>query len=232
MAPTRWRRFAIAGLLAAGGLLQGTDAVPEEKASVAENIKLPAPSRTGRVAVERALDARRSLREFGGGALDLRSLAQVLWAAQGVTGPEGQRTAPSAGALYPLEIHVVAGDVAGLPAGVYRYVPADHVLVRAASGDRREALAAAALDQDWMARAPAILVIAAIQERTARKYGARSERYVPFEAGCAAENAALQAVALGLGTVVVGAFRDDAVTAVAALRSGERPIAIMPVGRR
>ena len=118
-------------------------------------IRLPAPRVSGGVAVEHALDTRRSLCEFAGEPLGLPELAQLLWAAQGVTTRDGRRTAPSAGALYPLEVYVVAGSVTGLPAGVYRYVPADHRLVRrAASGDRRRALAAAALGQDWLAILP------------------------------------------------------------------------------
>ena len=102
---------------------------------MAEAIRLPAPRVSGGVAVEHALDTRRSLREFAGEPLGLPELAQLLWAAQGVTTRDGRRTAPSAGALYPLEVCVVAGSVTGVPAGVYRYVPADHRLVRAASGD-------------------------------------------------------------------------------------------------
>ena len=199
---------------------------------MAEAIRLPAPRVSGGVAVERALDTRRSLREFAGETLGLPELAQLLWAAQGVTTPDGRRTAPSAGALYPLELYVVAGSVGGLPAGIYRYVPADHCLVRAASGDRRRALAAAALGQDWMASAPVALLVAAVFHRARRRYRARAEQYVHFEAGCAAQNVALQAEALGLGTVVVGAFDDAQVGKVTALPAGERPLAILPVGGR
>jgi SagB-type dehydrogenase family enzyme len=184
------------------------------------------------MAVERVLHRRRSFREFSQVALGLSELSQLLWAAQGLTSPDGRRTAPSAGALYPLEVYVVAGDVTDLAAGVYRYAPADHGLVWVAEGDRRRALAAAALDQDWMVSAPAALLIAAVLERTARKYHARGEQYVHFEAGCAAQDVALQAVALGLGTVVVAAFDDGEVAKVVALRSDERPLAILPVGRR
>jgi SagB-type dehydrogenase family enzyme len=199
---------------------------------MAETIRLSAPRSSGSVSVESALERRRSLREFARVSLGLPELAQLLWAAQGVTSPDGLRTAPSAGALYPLEVYVVAGNVTDLAAGVYRYVPADHGLVRVAPGDRRKALAAAALGQDWLASAPAALVIAAVYERTARKYRTRAERYVHFEAGCAAENVALQAVAMGLGTVVGGAFEDGEVAKAAGLRVDERPLAILPVGRR
>jgi SagB-type dehydrogenase family enzyme len=216
--------------LAAGALLLSAGAVEMRPATV-ESVALPAAKRTGKLEVEAALGARRSVREFAARALSLAELSQLLWAAQGTTTADGRRTAPSAGALYPLEVSVVAVNVTGLPAGVYRYRPDGHRLLPVATGDRRRALAAAALEQDWMRPAPAALVIAAVFARSERKYGERAARYVHFEAGCAAENVALQAVALGLGTVVVGAFQDREVQAVAALDADERPLAILPVGR-
>lgn len=215
-----------------GCLLQGAGSSGQREGQMADIVRLPPPRLTGGMAVESALQGRRSVREYARAALSLQELGQLLWAAQGTTSPDGHRTAPSAGALYPLELNVVAGNVTDLAAGVYRYLPAEHRLAPVAAGDRRRALAAAALDQDWMRSAPAALVIAAVHERTARKYGARAERYVHLEAGCAAENVALQAVALGLGTVVVGAFDDAEVAKVTALRAEERPIAILPLGRR
>ena len=200
-------------------------------ATRADAVALPTPKRTGSVPVESVLGTRRSLREFAASALSLAELSQLLWAAQGLTAPDGRRTAPSAGALYPLELSVVVGEVTGLSAGVYRYEPAHHRLIPVVTGDRRRALAAAAVGQDWMRGAPAAFVIAAVFSRTERKYGERGPQYVHFEAGCAAENLALQATALGLGTVVVGAFEDGEVAAVAALDKRERPLAILPVGR-
>lgn len=224
----RGRRTA--GLVLVGGSLLAPVA-GEQEASKIHTIRLPAPRLEGRVSVERALDERRSQREFGAAALTLQELSQLLWAAQGLNRPDGGRTAPSAGALYPLEVFVVAGNVAGLTAGVYRYLPAGHGLAAVAEGDRRRALATAALGQDWIRSAPAALVVAAVYERTGRKYGARAPQYVHFEAGCAAENVALQAVALGLGTVVVGALDEAKVAAAIGLRAEERPLAILPVGR-
>ena len=179
-----------------------------------------------------ALGTRRSIREYAPAPLDLAAAAQLLWAGQGVTGAGGGRTAPSAGALYPLEIHLVAGRVTDLAPGVYRYVPARHELVLVTSGDRRPALTDAALDQEWMATAPAIIAIAAVEARTARKYGERAERYVDMEVGHAVENIYLAATALGLGTCVVGAFDDGAVAQILGLPSGEAPRGLMPVGRR
>jgi SagB-type dehydrogenase family enzyme len=192
---------------------------------------LPALQAAGGMAVEEALAARRSVREFGPTPLALTELAQLLWAAQGTSHRDGLRTAPSAGALYPLEIFVVAGGVTGLTSGVYRYLPRGHRLASVAEGDRRRALAGAALHQDWMGAAPAAIVVAAVEARTARKYGARAPRYVHMEVGCVAQNVALQAAALGLGTVMVGAFGEEEVSAIVGLAEEERPLVILPVGR-
>ena len=196
-----------------------------------DGIALPEPSVDGTVPVEQALLRRRSVREFASEPLSLPAVSQLLWAAQGVTDPDGKRSAPSAGALYPLEVHLVAGAVSGLRPGVYRYDPGEHKLEIRAEGDARARVASAALDQDWVADAPAILVITAVYGRTARKYGERSARYVHIEAGHAAQNVYLQAVALGLGTTLVGAFRDPELAAAVELPSREKPLALLPVGK-
>lgn len=193
---------------------------------------LPEVRHDGPLSVERALASRRSLRSYSEAPLALAEVAQLLWAAQGVTHSDGLRTAPSAGALYPLEIHLVAGEVSGLAPGVYRYDPARHRLRQQVEGDLRQALAEKALEQSWVADAPALLVITAVVQRTARKYGRRAERYVLIEAGHAAQNVYLQAEALGLGTVIVGAFEDGPLGRALRLPPGERPIGLMPVGRR
>jgi SagB-type dehydrogenase family enzyme len=194
-------------------------------------VSLPAPRRDGDVPLEHAISARRSMREFAPGPITLADLAQILWAAQGISDGGGLRTAPSAGALYPLELYVVAGEVEGLAAGLYRYEPRAHVLRAVGDGDQRRAVAAAALGQDWIAAAAAVLVIAAVYRRTAAKYGARGERYIQVEAGHAGQNACLQAAALGLGTTVVGAFADDAVKAIIGSDQPGEPIILLPVGR-
>lgn len=201
--------------------------LPESAAPV----RLPAPQQRGGMSLNEALGMRRSIREYAPAPLDLAAAAQLLWAAQGVTAADGGRTAPSAGALYPLEIHLVAGRVTDLAPGIYRYVPAHHELVLVSSGDRRAALADAALDQEWMATAPATIAIAAIEARTARKYGERADRYVNMEVGHAVENVYLAATALGLGTCMVGAFDDSAVARILGLPPGEEPLGLMPVGR-
>jgi SagB-type dehydrogenase family enzyme len=200
-------------------------------ASGNREVTLPEPSHEGEVPVERALTSRRSVRAFARESLPLSAVSQLLWAAQGITDPAGLRTAPSAGALYPLEVYLVAGDVSGVRAGVYRYEPRRHRLVLGAEGDRRAAVARAAHGQDWVAEAPAILVLAAVYERTAHKYGERAARYVHMEAGHAAQNVYLQAAALGLGTTIVGAFRDEELSSTLGLPVHTKPLALLPVGK-
>lgn len=192
---------------------------------------LPEPQRSSRHSLEQALAQRRSVREFAAAPLRLEELAQLAWAAQGATGG-GHRTAPSAGGLYPLELSVVVGNVAGLAPGVYRYEPDAHRLARTAEGDRRAQLAAAAYRQRWIAEAPAVFVIAGAEQRTTGKYGERGVRYVQMEAGHAGENLLLQATALGLGATVVGAFDDEGVRSLTALPAAARPLSLIPVGRR
>lgn len=195
-------------------------------------IPLPEPRRASPTSVEEALAQRRSVRDYRDEPLTLAELGQLLWAAQGITDPAGFRTAPSAGALYPLELYVVAGNVESLPPGVYRYSPRQHALAHLAEGDRRNALAGAALGQGAVREGAAVLVFAAIYARTTGKYGERGIRYVHMEAGHASQNVYLQAVALGLGTVTIGAFYDDRVKNVVGMADDEQPLYLMPVGRR
>jgi SagB-type dehydrogenase family enzyme len=193
---------------------------------------LPPVESKGELSVEEAIQVRRSVREFGRGRLDLADVSQLLWSAQGVTGKGGFRAAPSAGALYPLELYLVVGDIEGLSAGVYWYRPEAHELIHLASGDLRKRLASAALGQSCVRRAPAVLVIAGVYKRTTGKYGQRGRRYVHMEVGHAAQNVYLQAAARGLGTVLVGAFDDEEVQDVLGLPPDHEPLGLMPVGRK
>jgi SagB-type dehydrogenase family enzyme len=194
-------------------------------------IKLPEPRDSGGISVEEALLERRSIRNYKDEALTLAEVSQLLWAAQGITHPDGYRTAPSAGALYPLEVYVAAGNVVGLPAGIYKYRPQGHELEKVAGEDVRAELCAAALDQEFVEDGAAVLVFAAVYKRTTGKYGERGVRYVHMEVGHAAQNVYLQAVSLGLGTVVVGAFDDGEVERLLQMQDDERALCIMPVGR-
>lgn len=193
-------------------------------------IALPDPRRRGNVSIEESLEKRRSVREFADRPLPLSDLGQLLWAAQGTTGAEGERAAPSAGALYPLELYAVTGDLEQIDAGVYHYASSTHELAAHGMGDVRAVLAEAACEQDWMATAPITIAIGAVQARTARKYGDRAARYVTFEAGHAAENIALQAVACGLGSTMVGAFEDDDVRRLLRAPRNTRILLLVPVG--
>jgi SagB-type dehydrogenase family enzyme len=194
-------------------------------------IALPTPRLEGSLSFEAALARRRSVRAFAARPLTPKQLGQILWAAQGITGRRWpMRTVPSAGGLYPLEIFVVAGQVEGLEAGIYRYRPSGHGLARVRSGDQRRALARAALGQGWIAQAPVTVAIVGIEARTAVKYGRRAERYMLMEAGHAAQNVYLQAQSEGLGTTAVGAFRDSAVQALLGMSADETPLYLLPVG--
>ena len=195
------------------------------------SIKLPQPCYSSKVSLEESLLKRRSVREYSGEALTLEEVSQLLWAAQGITSEWGGRTAPSAGALYPLEVYVAVGNVENLNPGVYKYKPERHELVKVRDDDVRTGLAEAALGQVWVKEGAIDIVIAAVYERTTKKYGDRGVRYVHMEAGHAAQNIYLQAAAFSLGMVTVGAFHDDRVKEIITMPEGEVPLYIIPVGR-
>jgi SagB-type dehydrogenase family enzyme len=201
-------------------------------AQTSKNVALPEPSFAGANTLEQLLAQRRSNRDYQTNPVELAELGQLLWAAQGITHLQGLRTAPSAGALYPLELYVVAGHVDELAQGVYHYDPGQHKLIKTADGDLRDALTRAALSQGWIKTAPTIIVLTADYKRTTGKYGKRGRRYVHIEAGHAAQNLFLQSESLGLATVVVGAFDDDEVARVLRLPADLQPLLLMPVGRK
>jgi len=157
-------------------------------------------------------------------------LSQILWAAYGITSPRGLRTAPSAGALYPLEVYAVIGNVEGVAPGVYRYTPDGHTITRVVDGDVRVALSEAALGQRMVRDAPMSVFYSAVFERSTVRYGERGINYTFIEVGHSAQNVYLQAEALGLGTVAIGAFIDDDVRLLLNLPSDEVPVYLMPVG--
>ncbi len=193
-------------------------------------MKLPSPRLESPISLEMTLHGRRSVREFSRASLTLDQVSQLLWAAQGITSNDGFRTSPSAGALYPLEAYLVVGNVRNLSPGLYRYRPATHDLELKAGGDLRAALADASLGQEAVRDAAAVLVLTAVPERTKVKYGVRGERYVDFEVGHAAQNVLLQAVALDLGAVPVGAFDDAKVQQLLDLSKAEHPRYLIPLG--
>jgi SagB-type dehydrogenase family enzyme len=181
--------------------------------------------------LEELLRQRRSVRDYADAPLTKDEVMKLLWAGQGITSPVGFRTAPSAGALYPLEIYLVAGNVDNLAPGVYKYKPVEDALTLVKEGDVRASLAAASLGQGSVADGAVDIVIAAVYERATVKYGVRGERFVQIEVGHAAQNICLQATALGLGLVTVGAFDDAAVAKIIGMSPDETPLYVMPVGR-
>ena len=190
-----------------------------------EIIELPHPELDGSISLEDAIQRRRSIRSFTNEALSEREISQLLWAAQGVSDPRGYRTAPSAGALYPLEVYVVTEQ------GVFHYNVERHALERSLEGDLRPEVYAAGLRQESLLEAPVTVVITAVYERIAVKYGwERGPRYVHIEAGHAAQNVLLQAVALGLGAVPIGAFEDARVQSVLHLPPDHQPLYLIPIG--
>lgn len=195
-------------------------------------VKLPKPTYVGNVSVEEAMLKRRSVRKYKKSPLELSEISQLLWAAQGVTDPRGFRTAPSAGALYPLELYLVASSVKGLDQGVYKYSADRHALKMVIKGERQSRLYWSSWAQKSVKKAQAVVVITAVYKRTTGKYGNRGVRYVHMEVGHAAQNIYLQAVSLGLGTVVVGAFNDKSVKKEIGAQKDEEPLCIMPIGKR
>lgn len=203
----------------------------EELKVEGEVIKLPEPRKRGALSIEEAIECRRSRRSYTNDPLLLSDISQLCWAAQGVTErTNGLRAAPSAGALYPIDLFVVVGN-SDLTPGVYHYSNREHVLEPVRKGDYRKQLREASLGQEWIENGALDFVITAVYDRTTVKYGDRGrDRYVPMEAGCVAENIYLQAGSLGLGTVSVGAFNDDQVREVILAPSKYVPLLVMPIG--
>jgi len=192
-------------------------------------ITLPAPKKEGNVSVEAVLASRRSVRAFTKQAMTMAEVGQLLWAAQGITSPDGKRTAPSAMHRYPLEIAVVAQNVVGFANGAYRYVPATHSLELLNSVTSAQPLLASATSQAQVHSAPAVFVIAAVYERMGA--GAKNHTWTDYEAGLASENLLLEAVALGFGAVVTGGIDAATVRDAVKFSGSEQVIVVIPVGR-
>ncbi len=197
-------------------------------------VYLPAPSQKGGMSLAEAIARRKSIRHLAPQPISQLQLSQILWSAQGIGGTSRRyRTVPSAGATYPLEIFVVCGSncIEQIDEGVYQYKTGGHFLALHLKGDVRPPLSRAALDQEFIYEAPVDIVICAVYERTTRRYGDRGERYVHIEVGHAGQNIYLEAAALGLATVAVGAFHDELVREVLRLDEQHHPLYIMPVGK-
>lgn len=188
--------------------------------------RLPSLDQLEGVSLSAAMRQRRSVRDYVRGDLTLAQIGQLAWAAQGISDESlSLRTAPSAGALYPLELDVVTSN------GLFRYRPESHAVLERSTADIRVPLSHAAHGQTWLANAPCIFAMAALPHRSEPKYGARAGRYAHLEAGHAAQNLLLMAAGLGLGATPVGAFDDDEVARVLRLEDHEHPVYLVAVGR-
>jgi len=205
-----------------------------------QSILLPNPNVSGDVSIEEVLNARRSVRQYADSSLSINEISQLLWAAYGVTksyeSPTslrgGLKTSPSAGALYPLELYLVAWNIDQLENGIYKYFSEDHSLKLVMSGDKRDELSTAAWDQSWLRDAAGAIVYSAVFSRTTDKYGERGkDRYVCMDVGHSAQNVYLQGVALRIGTCAIGAFNDNKLKELINMPEDETPLYIMPIGK-
>lgn len=215
----------------------GLSEIAERVPPAGDTIKLPDPVLKGSMSVEEVLYTRRSVRQYKDEALDLATAAQLLWSAYGVTKIHEKRglyfkTAPSAGATYPLNVYLLAGNVTGLEQGLYKYIPESHALVLIMKGDFRKELTSVCYNQDMIEQAPLSIIHTAEYKRLTKRYGKRGEeRYVCMDLGHSAQNVYLQATALSLGTCAIGAFNDKMFIKLFELPAGETPLYVMPVGK-
>ena len=207
---------------------KATEQVPDSS----EVIKLPEPRYDSEVSLEESLVNRRSTRSYENEPLTLQDLSQLLWAAQGITDASGHRTAPSAVALYPLSVYVIAGNVPEIIVGVYVYHPEEHSVERIIDGDIRNELATAAMGQASVRQGAVSFVVTVDYDKMTARFGEKGERFGTLEAGHAAQNLCLQATALNLGLVTAGAIYDDQVADLLDLPETLTPLYVIPVGRK
>jgi SagB-type dehydrogenase family enzyme len=223
------RLFLVRFLLAASlfyplGCGKGADNPPTERITETPVTDLTDAEGNGPPIFD-VIAARRSVRSFTDSPVTDEELARILWAGQGITNPgRGLRTAPSAGALYPIVLYICDRS------GVGRYEPKTDSIVVISEVDVRDELMAAAWGQSAVGDAPVVIVIVAKPEVTAVKYGGRAERYCMLEAGHVAQNILLAAVALDLGAVTIGGFDDDSIRGVLSLEDSYMPLYLIPVG--
>lgn len=204
-----------------------------------EPLKLPEPRYDSEVSIEKALLERRSVRKYTGEPLTLQEVSQLLWAAQGISDSKGHRTAPSGRAAYSVGVYMVAGNVQGLPASLYRYKPAEHELIKVADRDSRAELAKTTLkgkvpyEQPWVKEGAIDIILTGVYDSLSEYLGDdRGIRSVHMEVGHIAQNIYLQVAALQLGMVVVANFLDEPVTKILGLPQNEQPLYLIPVGRK
>jgi SagB-type dehydrogenase family enzyme len=194
-------------------------------------IWLPEPVKDGSISLEKAMTLRRSVRSYSDAPMDIFEVSQILWAAQGITNERGFRTAPSAGATFPLETYLLVNNVSNLKKGLFHYSPKDNSIRMLRDEDLSSELMKACLSQSMIKDGGIVVIFSAIFERTTARYGDRGIRYVHNEIGHASQNVHLQAAALDLGTVVIGAYRDEEVEAILNLGEDIKVLYLMPVGK-
>ncbi len=205
-------------------------AYDHSSAQPGELLDLPAPLENSGMGLEEALRNRRSVRSYSEDPITIQQLSQLLWAAQGITTERGFRTAPSAGATFPLEIFVAVNQMNELSTGLYHYLPHENKLTFLRSEDLSMPLYQACLSQSMLLDASVTIIFAAFTERTTSRYGERGMRFIHNEVGHASQNVHLQAAALDLGTVVIGAYRDEEVENILQLDGSPRVLYLMPIG--
>ena len=232
--------YVLFALTACGGSIANNEAagaavIDEDELSL--TYILPPPNTDGDLSIESALENRRSQRNFRDKPLSVDQLSQILWAAYGITSPRpdnpslrgGLRTAPSAGALYPLEVYAIVGNVDGIEPGAYKYLSEEHKIIMVASGDVRDSLADAVFRQSMVTEAPAAIFYSAVFSRTTERYGEQGRHFVYIELGHSAQNVYLQAEALQLGTCAIGTVT-EAAREILNLPEEEDPLYLMPIG--
>lgn len=216
----RRRTFLAAGALALVGACTGR---ARPSTSTAQASALPSPQARDAGSLDEVLARRRSIRDFSEEPVADEAISSLLWAAQGVTAAWGGRTAPSAGALYPIELYLASSE------GLRRYAAQQHAAVEVSREDRRSRIAGAT-GQEPPSAAPVLVVITGVVARTEAKYGDRAERYVQLEAGHVCQNLLLEATALDLAAVPIGAFSDDVVRDALGVEDDELPLYVVPIG--
>jgi len=216
--------LVVVAVVSAGCVSSAPPEVMDETQRYSETLALTPAELSGSSSLEQTLEERRSGREFTAEQLSLDTIGQLFWAGQGITDDAGHRTAPSAGARYPIEIYAISAST------FMHYLPVGHRVEQRTDAATLSRLSAAAFQQGFVSDAPVVLVITAVPARTEAEYGAVAHDLVNREAGHVAQNILLQATSLGLAAVPVGGFDPAEVARLLALAPGEDVLYLVPVG--
>ncbi|WP_167132835.1 SagB/ThcOx family dehydrogenase [Paramicrobacterium chengjingii] len=193
----------------------------------------PRPRRFGHL-----LKLRRSTRNFTTTEIQLERIADALWHAAGET-QDGRRVSASARATYPVNLTLVAGSVADLPIGTYRYEPREHALEIVAAGDTRQDVAEMTLDAgSWLGDCPALFIASANTTRApsalADQPAEHSRHFAWMEVGFLVQNISIWAAETGLGAVVIAGFDDSKARSVSErlLPVENELLAVIAIGER